>query len=167
MNWNYFESRKNIDLRKELHNLLHGSQAVNRIGQWVILRRFDLTKFSEFYNEITREGVGGPKYKYTDELYLTYKWNSFTSDPFNEQQVPAGTMSVPLVTFFFEYNVNPKEEDDIFEFDWPDHTITPTLSQISKPYSIRYNIKNASSYRLDNGRIEYFECKSVKENVKY
>lgn len=167
MAWNYFKKVNHIDLRQELNNLLYGGSDLLPIGQWVILRRFDLTKKSANYNEITREAVGGPKYEYTDELYKTYKWNSWSGDPFSEQQVPPGEFTIPLVTFFFEYTVRPKEQDEVYEFEWDDHTVTPTLDKISKPYQTRYDIKNSQTYRLDNGRIEFFACRSIKEIVKY
>lgn len=163
----YFDSFNHIDLRRELDALLNGSQDVTQIGQWVILRRFDLNSKSANYNEITREGVEGPKYNYTDELHKTYKWNSWTSDPFTEQQVIPGQLTIPLVTFFFKHDVRPKEQDEVFEFDWDDHRVTPVLSKIQKPYDTRYNIKNVQTYRLDYGRIEFFACRSIKEIVKY
>jgi len=167
MPWGFTKHNVGIDIRQEISNLLRGSSDLVPIGQWIIYRRFDLTQKSPHFNEYTQEGVGGYKYDYTDELILTYKWNSWVSAPFNEVLVKPGEMSIPLVTFFFEYDVSPKEQDEIFEFDWDDHTVTPVLENIPKPYAARYDIKNLQTFRLDRGRIEFYAARSIKENVKH
>lgn len=168
MAWGFSRVNVGIDLRKELNILFHGNHDIVEIGQWVILRSYDLTTKSQYYKEETKEGVGGPKWVYTDYLYKTYKWNSWVSDPFTEVQVQPGIMTVPLVTFFFEHNiVKIKEQDEIYEFDWEDHTVTPILESIPKPYDIRYNIKNIQTYRLDQGRKEFYGVKAIKESISY
>lgn len=168
--WNYSKESVNvgIDIRKEIENLFNGSSDIVPIGQWIIYRRFNLDSKSDYYNEITREGVGGPKYNYTDELILTYKWNSWVADPFAEVNTKPGNLDLPLVTFFFEHDINPKEQDEVYEFDWDDHhTIKPVLSQIPKPYKTRFDIKFVQTFRLDRGRIEFFACRSLKTIVKH
>ena len=167
MKWNYFNRTNNIDLRSELHDILNGNYHIIDMGQWVILRRFDLNSTSQYYNEMTREGVGGPKYNYTDTLYKTYKWNSWVADPFSEQDISVGQLLTPLVTFFFEHDVKPTEHDEIFEFDYDEHTVKPVLSSIPKPYQNRYNIKSVQIYRMDKGRVEFYACRSVKDSISY
>lgn len=165
--WNHFNNARHINLRQELGDLFKVSNGFGPIGQWVILRRYDSTKLSKHYQPVTKEGIEGSKYEYKDELCLTYKWNLWIGDPFSETETAAGVMNIPFVTFFFEYTIKPKEIDEIYEFEWEDNTVKPELSQIPKPYTTRYNIKNVLNYRLDNGRIEFYACRCIKENIKY
>lgn len=167
MAWGFTRFNAGIDLRSEMENLLHGSSDVVQIGQWVIYRRYDLNRKSATYNEVTREGVEGAKYEYSDELLLTYKWNNVVSDPSNETDITPGQFVSPLVTFFFEYNVNPKEYDEIFEFEWEDNTVKPNISDIPKPYLARYDIKLVQTYRLDRGRKEFVACRALKDIVRH
>ena len=167
MTWSFAKNSVNvgIDLRQELHDLLHGSHDIIPIGQWVIVRKYNLNEFSEFYNEVTKEGVGGPKYTYTDTLYKAYKWYGTTS-PLNEQNTIIGQMDIPMITFLFEYDVAITENDEIYEIKIEYHNSKPTLENIPKPYLSKFDIRSVNPYRLDNGRIEYIAARVVKENVK-
>ena len=167
MSWGFNRVNVGIDLRSELDTLFNGNDDIVPIGQWIILRRYDIGSKSIYYNDVTKEGVGGPKWNYTDELHKAYIWNSWIADPFVETQTPAGMYDVPLVTIFMEYDVDPKDEDEIYEFDWDDHTIKPDISDIPTPYEKRMNIKSISRYRLDRARKEFYVIRAVKENVRY
>ena len=163
MSWGFSNVNAGIDLRQEIRDLFYGNEEITPIGQWVIYRRYDYNKKSIYYNEITREGVDGPKYQFIDELLLTYKWNNPMST--DAQNLQPGLLSTPQSTFIFEYTVNPKEFDEIYEFDWCNNLVTPVLNQIPKPYKYKFNIRSVATYRLDNARKEYFLCKTTKESI--
>lgn len=148
-----------IDLRKELSIILRGSPGGEpQRGHWVIYRRYDLSRKSQYYNETTGEGKGGPAWEYTDELWLTRRvqLRSGSSIFSAEQDAPPGLLPVPYITYYFEHTLNPKIQDEIYEFEWADHTVTPTLDKIKTPYTERQNIKLISPYRDIGGRLEYY-----------
>ena len=155
-----------IDLRKEMHNILYGTGGRTQKGHWVILRRYDTTKTTEFYNEVTKESVGGPKHPYSDELILTRCITYSQMQP-GEYEATPGIIRAPSRVYYFEYTVNPTEDDVIFEFSWDNHNIMPRLSQLSEPYLQRWNIKLVDPHRCDRGRIEFYKAHVVKDDITY
>jgi len=164
----FSEEDNNINLRQEMHWILYGktSQPI-RVpkGHWVVYRRFDRCSPSEQYSNRTHEGIGGPAFKYTDSLLRT-------------RRVPLDSKGIPLLdtklgvdvgnryAYYFEYTINPKIGDYIFEIEWDDHAITPVINN-TLVYSERYKIKRVHGYRLENGNIQYFIVSSEFEEVEY
>lgn len=160
------ESKGEIDLRKEIHELFYGSSSKPQRGHYIVYRRFDLSKFSEKYNEVYREGVGGPAFSYTDEVLICRRDQMRVSE-LNEASTNFGILEGGRHIYFLEYSVKPKPSDQLFEIDWDDHTKKPRIEQIPTPYSDKYNIKECFPFRSDGGRVEYWQLYCNKDRVSY
>lgn len=150
-----------INMRKELDVLYN----TDKTAHWVVYRRFDLTKKSDHYVDILGEGVGGPKYQYTDEL-IEVRRTLVRRLVQNEESinVPA-QLQDSMVNYYIKYDVNPKVSDIIYEI---------TYSGPSKPGSIpppdqfvtKYNITAVFPMRdAEYGRIEYYLVYAEASNV--
>jgi hypothetical protein len=153
-----------INLRDEMHTILYGSNTYKRLGHWIVYRRFDRTKKSEFYSERTHEGVGGPSHLYTDVLLRTRRV------PTDRTGLPLDAVKVGLDLsekdlYYLEYTVNPKIGDEIFEIEWNDHNVTPSLGNIN--YKDRYIIKRTHDYRLEGGNVQYYIVSTQYNEVTY
>ena len=42
------------------------ANTINEYGWWMVLRSFDITKKSKYWDDVTKESVGGPPYEYKD-----------------------------------------------------------------------------------------------------
>jgi hypothetical protein len=156
-----------IDLRVEMNWILYGRNTFpirKPKGHWIVYRRFDRTQKSQYYSERTKEGVGGPAYVYTDSLLRT-------------RRVPTDKAGLPIdglklggditdkYLYYFEYTVVPKVGDQIYEIQWADHAITPTLGNIN--YTDRYVIKRVHDYRLEDGNVQYYVVSAQYDEVNY
>lgn len=154
-----------IDLRQEMNWLLYGNSGRKPKGHWIVYRRFDRTKKSEFYSDRTHEGVGGPAYQYTDEFLRTRRV------PLDRRGVPidplkAGVDIGDKYVYYFEYTVVPKRGDQIFEIDWSDHLVSPTnISSLT--FTDRYTIMRTHGYRLEGGNIQYYIVSAEFDEVRY
>jgi hypothetical protein len=154
-----------IDLRQEMNWILYGKTTFpTRVpkGHWVVYRRYDRTQKSIYYSERTKEGVGGPPHIFTDALLRTRKV------PINALGlVPSqiGMQTFDKFTYYFEYTVNPKPGDNIFELDWSNHALTPNISTVT--FTDRYIIKGTSDFRLENGNIQYWSVSVDYDEVAY
>lgn len=156
-----------IDLRTEMNWILYGKLTPptrKPKGHWIVYRRFDRCTKSEYFSERTKEGVGGPAYVYTDELLRTRRL------PTDRTGLPLDSVKIGIditekYLYYFEYTVNPKIGDQIFEIIWNDHSITPTLGNIS--YKDKYLIKRVHDYRLEDGNIQYFIASTDYDEVNY
>jgi len=160
-------SADGINLRQELHDILYGTGAITGKGHWVILRKFDPTQYSKYWNPVTREAVGGPAHPYTDHLVRTYR-RLVTRDRSAvnaDMDAPPGRVIAPYLVYYFEHTLNPRiGMDQIFELDWED-TVSPTEPVDVNLYRERYNITTTHKYRMDGfGRLEYWYC-AVEENM--
>jgi len=160
--------RDSIDLRKEMDKILFGGDAESAKGHWVIYRRMDLTMRSEYWNSDTREAVGGPAWEYTDEVvrtrHLIGRSAGLLSDM--EQYTDVGIMNVMYLTYYFEHDVNPKKEDEIYEIDESVAVALTKPNVVPLPYKARYVIREALPFRSDQGgRIEYWVCICRKDVV--
>lgn len=105
-----------MDLSAELNKILDDS------GKWVMLRHFTSTK-SAYYDEVTKEGVGGPAFEYTDSVILTFASPSsfgmaMTADGLTT--APAGEFPTRSTIYFVKNDVTISEKDIIYELDWID-----------------------------------------------
>lgn len=157
-----------IDLRLEMHWLLYGKESFpTRVpkGHWVVYRRYDRSKTSEYYSNRTHEGVGGPAYQFTDTLLRTRRV------PVDKKGTPAEPSKVGVdledkYIYYLEWNMNPKVGDHIMEIQWDDHAITPVLNS-NLVYSSKYLIKRTHDYRMENGNIQYFIVSAENDEVGY
>jgi hypothetical protein len=153
-----------IDLRQEMHVILHGDQTHIKKGHWVVYRRFNRDVPSTNYSNRTHEGIGGPAYEYTDYLYRTRRV------PVDRRGLPEDALKVGIdltdrYIYYFEYTVVPKIGDYIFEIEWADHNLTPTLTGLK--YTEKYNIRRTHDYRLEFGNIQYYIVSVDQDEVSY
>lgn len=161
----YTQTRGEINLREEFHDLLYGTTSMPQRGHWVVLRKFDMNTQSANYDEVYRTGVNGPAHPYVDTLYLTRRDPNYLPELAEASATP-GILAGGKNLFFFEYNVKPTTNDQIFEIDWDNHLIKPTLSKVF-PYAEKFNLKEVFPHRGDAGRIEFWICIVYKDLVGY
>lgn len=157
-----------IDLRLEMHWILYGkSDFPPRVpkGHWVVYRRYDRTKQSQYYSNRTHEGIGGPAYEYTDTLLRTRRV------PVDRKGTPIDPLKVGVdledkYIYYFEYTVVPKIGDHILEIQWNDHAITPVINS-SLTYTTKHLIKRIHEYRLEQGNIQYYIVSAENDEVGY
>lgn len=154
-----------IDLRLEMMHLLYGSASRLPKGHWIVYRRYLTNQPSEYYNKHTKEGVGGPTYKYQDTLLRTRRVPlAKGSDSLNA--LKAGMEISDSYIYYFTYDVNPKRGDHIMEIILDDHSSKPNINGIS--YSDeRYLIKRIHPYRLENGNTQYWIVNCEYDEIRY
>lgn len=157
-----------INLRQEMNWILYGKNTPpvrKPKGHWVVYRRFDRSKKSKYYKSSTHEGVGGPAYKYTDELLKTRRV------PLDEKGQPLDALEAGLAigdryAYYLEYTVVPKRGDQIFEINWSDHGIRPSnIDNIT--FNEKYVIKRTHPYRLEDGNIQYYIVSTKFDEITY
>lgn len=153
-----------IDLRRELHGILYGFPGKNPLGHWVVLRHFDRTKPSKYYNRYSNEGLAGPKWEYTDTLVKTRRMPAPRSDTEDAQKI--GDVFSDKLIYYFEYNVTVSKGDQIYELDWADHRVKPPTTR-SANYVEKFDIKRLHAYRMDHGNIAYFAALAEFNNITY
>jgi hypothetical protein len=157
-----------IDLRLETRWILYGKESFpTRVpkGHWIVYRRYDLTKKSEYYSIRTHEGIGGPAYQYIDTLLRTRRV------PTDRKGTPVEPLKVGVdledkYIYYFEWTINPKVGDHILEIQWDNHAITPIINS-GLIFTARYLIKRVHDYRLENGNIQYFIVSAENDEVSY
>jgi len=164
-------SGDSINLREELRGIFHGTATESAKAHWIVLRKMDLTKRSQYWNEETLEAIGGPAYEYTDIVVRTRRRINDSHSVQDEMQSFAdpGQIHVTTGMYFFEHDVKPKKEDEIFEIDY-DLSICPTaprLDRIPYPYKEKHIIRESIPLRLDQGgRTEYWACYVRRDYVE-
>lgn len=133
-----------IDLRVEF------AKFIEEHGHWVILRKFDRSRHSRFWDETTKTAIGGPAWEYTDYLIRASKSVRRASEA-DEYNFRPGTVDLPADTYYVSYEFDPTLVDVLIE-------ISPCDG--SRPET--FTIKQARDiYRVDpmrdaQGRVEYY-----------
>lgn len=153
-----------INLREEFHNLLFGTSSMPQRGHWIVYRRFDTSQYIDGYDEVYHVGPQAsgstprdPIHPYTDTFVMT-RQDPIVSPEMAESYMPAGVLKTGQYIFYFEYDVRPSENDQIYDIDWDDMRIKPPSNLLNNRYLKKYNIKEVFPYRGDGGRIEYWIC---------
>ena len=119
------------------------------IGQWVVLRHFDKTKRSQYWNDEAKEAVGGPPYEYTDSVILASKQTAFqVSRPSAEVgvniMVPTGAI-LESYRYFVRSDVTIEEDDEILDLAYSgqaapsvDYTGKSTGARITGRFKVRF-----------------------------
>ena len=150
-----------IDLRSEFHTILYGNASMNPKGHWVVLRHFDRTKKSIYYNKYSKEGVGGPPHPYTDTLLRARRKSYPRSE--SEDNIKLGSIFSDSYVYYLEYTVTAQIGDQIFEIDTANHASRP----ISYKLKSKYDIKRFDPYREDNGNVQYYAAICEFDNITY
>ena len=101
------------------------AQMVEEYGWWMVLRSFDLTQRSEYWNDVSQEAVGGPPYKYNDIILKGRRVERVQGDTEQTESRQQNT-NIYQVVFYIMGTVRPKKEDVIME-------IPPQQKQILTP----------------------------------
>ena len=150
-----------VDLRYELESLFNG---VDKIGRWVVVRHYDKTQYSKYWNEVTKEAVGGPAYVYNDTIVETYSSPNYSSiytrTQAGIQQYEQAVIDLNTVQYYFRYNVVVDSDDEVYELDYYGKTEPSSIDYVNSGTGVsiieKYKIKDVINYRCDDhGRIEY------------
>lgn len=150
-----------IDLRIELNWLLHGNGVQKPKGHWVVVRHFDRSERSKYFNRHSKEGVGGPPHPYTDYLVRTRRMPYPRTDTIDSLKV--GDIFGDKFIYWFEYTVSIHAGDQVFELDVTDHKYQPT----SYEFDEKYEIKRLHPYRLENGNVQYYAALCELDHIEY
>jgi len=150
-----------VDLRSEFIDLITEGES---IGHWMCIRRFS-DEHSEYWRPESQEAIGGPAYKFTDEVMKVYstlaskRWMSIGAN--QEQQ---GTIDTKYKLFYLPYDVSIKVNDEVYELDCGGDLPKPTPvyktsdenpSQRKYALKDKFKIKLVEKFRALNGRVEY------------
>jgi len=115
-------------------------------GWWIVLRSFNLSKHSKYWDDISKEAIGGPPYLHNDIIFKGRRTETVGSD---SERIESRQQFTELynTTFYILGNIRPKKEDLIIE-------ITPESKQLATPP------KMVRPYELFN--IEHVEPKIEK-----
>jgi hypothetical protein len=146
-----------IDLRKVVDSFLE------QYGVWMLLRHYDTTTHSQYWDDETQEAVGGPAYAYTDHIVLSRKMIQSTGGVLGalEMSMPTGLISVPYTNIYLKWDavgeVLIDQVDEIFEFNWSLDR-KPEPSEVLGKMVIKHNILMSQDLLGDLGRREYWKC---------
>ena len=160
-----------IDLRKELNDILFGSREEIAKGQMVVVRRMR-RKDGVVYPATTDELVtcsckldrhnepsidykcvkcDGEGYLFDEQIVVGYKTNRFEYQDI-EKYMPWGKNTTAISFFYIEYH------EDLTRFDKVIEPVIDTNGKMVSPVSplMKHNVHMAERFRLDNSRTEYW-----------
>ena len=157
---------KEIDLRKELEGLFHGSSE-NYKKSWPFVYRRLTDKRCTCWNNLAREGdprcpycLGEP-YLWSYEIHKAY---AIVTAPIygkslTTQDAPFQKMVNPSALLFLEHNINPKNGDVVLEV-WLD-----SEGKIKAPIKLlkKWRIGLIEEKRADHGRVEFYKLSMKME----
>ena len=121
-------------------------------------------KKTESYSERTHESIGAPGYVYTDTLIRTRRVPiSKEGDMLNP--LKPGINIGDRYVYYFEFCVNPKIGDQIFELNLTNHKCKPIITPAL--YKERFTIERVHDYRLENGNVQYYIVNCGYDEMSY
>lgn len=152
-----------LDLRKFMDDIL------TSYGHYAMVRKYDTTRRSSFWNPVTKEAVGGPAWEYNDYIVKARKVIMTTGGTLTalETPTPMGLLSVDYVVYYFKWNSirpNISRHDEIYEFDWS-LAREPQVDEIIEACNVKYNIIESIDMLGDAGRKEFYKCLCKMDNV--
>ena len=103
---------------------------IDENGWWMVLRSFDLTKRSKYWDNTSMEAIGGPPYEYNDIILKGRRVEGIAGDPETTESRQQNT-EIYRAVFYVLGHIRAKGEDVIME-------IAPELKQVPKaPRKIR------------------------------
>ena len=159
----YPGSTHGLDLRRWMDDIL------GEYGHYVMLRQYDTTKRSIYWNDITKESIGGPAWEYTDHIVRARKQVMTTGGVLSALEMPSppGIITVLYTIYYLKWNsLNPmvKNDDEIYEFEWALDR-APNVDEVT--CVLKYNILDAIDMLGDAGRKEYYKCICRQDIVGY
>ncbi len=133
-----------IDLRNEFADF------IEEHGHWVILRKYDRTRRSIYWNEETQSAIGGPPWEYRDVFVKASKSVRRVSST-DEYDFRPGSVDLPSDIYYLPYTTTPTLTDVIIE-------IQPCDGQLPTHYTITQvrDIYRVDPMRDAQGRVEYY-----------
>ena len=126
----YLGNTGTIDLDYELRVMLSGEW-----GCWGILRSFDLTKKSKWWNAQRGEAINGPQWEYRDYLVRLRRVYDPIVDP--HPSTHQGVESYYPNSFYLASHVRPKAEDIIMEIAEAEWNKAPRLATVLRQHQIK------------------------------
>jgi hypothetical protein len=126
----YDASQGSINLRNELSYIL------NTTGYWVGWRHFDLTKRSQYWDNIAKETIGGPPWEYKDYVFKCRRIRPGRTSLENEILSRFGEIEKESLLYFVPHHIAIQEEDLLFQINDESNRRTPTKISIRKAYEI-------------------------------
>lgn len=151
-----------IDLRIEMNRMLYGTTFKKPLGHWVIVRVFDSSSRSKYFNPYTKEGVGGPSHDFVDILVRARRAPVRMARNSTDES-KAADITQHTYEYYFEYDVPVRDGDQIFELDVLDHTNKPTSYNLVE----KYDVSRVHPYRLENGNVQYMKAISRYNGITY
>jgi hypothetical protein len=142
-----------MDLRKQFKDVL------NKYGHKVIYRRYDVGNLSDNYSPTTREGVGGSRWQYEDEVVLCR--HSPASLRGTKGQFEGKTV------YYFDNNVKPKVNDVIIEVYGDTSSATPDSEVTMMPFKHSLRIVDVEVKRGFNGETVFYTVYTEPEYGYY
>jgi len=161
-----------MNIRNEFSSIMTDFEGIAR---WLVLRKFTDQK-SSYWNDVTKEAIGGPKYKYNDSLVEGYSVPVFTSATKKREGVVVmspGDLDITSEIFYFKYDVPVAVEDEIYDLDW-EHAEKPIVVYDKSDENLvdrkvcpkrKYSVKRVDPKRGDLGRIEFKKVFTVRDMI--
>lgn len=132
-----------MGFRENFDNMLLNSRG--GIGKWVVIRHFDRTKRSVYWNDEGKESVGGSPYEYTDTVVLAAKQTAFqTARPRPNVGVAIIEPSEVLFEtyrYFIRSGVTIEEDDEILDLDHVGR-VAPTVDYTGSGVGVKILSRN-------------------------
>ena len=126
-------------------------------GWWTVVRSFDISRRSQYWNEKSQEAIGGPPWRYNDIIFKARRVEKSAlnaEDFFTRQQFT----EVFDAIFFVISNIRIKKEDRILEIP-QDLRFLPTPPRRVKCIE-QFDIKHVE-YKIDRG-LAFNKCYVTK-----
>ena len=179
----YPVSRTEPDMRKELIATFQGVYPETPKAQPVIFRKMRTNANGQFMlcdcvDILTKEPdkdhfcpiCYGEGYLWDEKLYDAYKvvLSSSVGLAQREDLIRAGNTNIPIVSFYFEYDLAPNIIKDV-AYDKVIELVLDASGNIARPYMRRrvYRINTAIDFRSDHAKLEYWKLDCHGEQVKF
>lgn len=133
-----------IDLRVEFATF------IEEHGHWVILRKYDRTRRSIYWDEETQSAIGGPPWEYTD-IFVKASKSVCEPKSTDEYDFRPGSVDLPNDRYYLPYTTDPTLIDVLIE-------IEPCVGPKPTQYTIKQvrDITRVDPMRDTQGRVEYY-----------
>ena len=98
---------------------------VDEYGWWMVLRSFNLTKRSSYWNEASQEAIGGPPWLYNDIIFKGRRVEHIQGDV-EEFKAYQQFTDIYMSVYYVVSKIRPKKEDILIEIPYAlKHLSTP------------------------------------------
>ena len=132
-----------INLDREFRDIVKDN------GWWMVLRSFNLAKHSQYWNEQSKEAIGGSPWEFNDIIFKGRRKESIFGDAetYETRQV---LTDVYNTIFYIVSKVRPKKEDQLIEIPL-DERLLPKAPRFVRAFEV-FDIKHVES-KIEHGLI--------------